>query len=327
MYNEEQKRAFIESHTKSDNTMAKIIQIFTWFEPYEEKWGLDLSQQNAEELQPVVNAITGVRGKSTELVIIILKEYIKWCERNGYKFSNGIYDVKIDAIEKIKTQMVASPLHLQSVLNEFFDKVEEETVDITYRIFLWMAFAGLEDKDAIRVTKNCVDLKSLKIRFEGHSYNIYEEGLEDFVKACTLTDFKFIHPNYITRRNRAAGDIIMRGVRSSTVNLKTIRPVINKKFSAKDTEKIKGHQKSHVSYKRIYLSGVFYRAYEREQAGLPVDFSEFVAMSMERRVLARKKDYETSKTRTHNTIANAFEREYLADYERWKCAFIDDLDF
>ena len=76
MYNENQKRAFIESHTNSDKTMAKIVQIFSWFEPYEEDWGLDLSQQSAEKLQPVVNELTGVRSKSTELILIILKEYV-----------------------------------------------------------------------------------------------------------------------------------------------------------------------------------------------------------------------------------------------------------
>ena len=319
MYNENQKRAFIESHTNSDKTMAKIVQIFSWFEPYEEDWGLDLSKQSAEKLQPVVNELTGVRSKSTELILIILKEYVKWCGRNGYEVSRGIFDVRINTIDKIQNQMVASPLHLKAKLDEFFEPVEEETIDITYRVFLWMAFAGLDDKDAIRVTADCVDLKNLRINFEGHSYEIYKECIEDFKKACDLTDFQYKHPNYITRRDRADGNLIMRGIRTPTVDLKTIRPVINKKFGADDTEETSGRQKSRISYKRTYLSGIFYRAYERERAGLPVDFSEFIARSIERKEKTKK--YTVTKTRTLTTIANTIEREYLADYEKWKCAF------
>lgn len=320
MYNEEQKRAFINSHTNSDKTTAKIIQIFSWFEPYEEEWGLDLSLQSAENLQPVVNELTGVRSKSTELILIILKEYVKWCGRNGYEVSKGIFEVRINTIDKIQNQMVASPLHLKAKLDEYFEPVDEETIDVTYRVFLWMAFAGLDDKDAIRVTKDCVDLKNLRINFDGHSYEIYKECIEDFKKACNLTDFLYKHPNYTTRRDRAEGNLIMRGIRTPTVDLKTIRPIINKKFGADDTEETSGgRQKSRISFKRIFLSGIFYRAYERERAGLPVDFSEFVAMSIEKKEKTKK--YTVTKTRTLTTIANTIEREYLADYEKWKCAF------
>lgn len=322
MYNETQKNAFIAAHTSSDKTTALIVQIFNWFEPYETEWNMDLSQQTTEILQPVVNDLSGLRSKSTELVLIILKEYVKWCGRNGYEVSKGIFDVRINTIDKIQNQMVASPLHLKSILDKKevhndketlicgFDLPEQETVDITYRVFLWMAFAGLDDKDAIRVTADHVDLKKLRINFEGHSYEIYKEGREDFEKACKLLDFLYIHPNYTTRRDRAEGNIIMRGFRSPNVDLLTIRPIINKRLCSGKTP-----TKEKISYRRIYLSGIFYRAYERERAGLPVDFSDVIAREMQDR------QYTVTKTRTLTTIANALEREYLADYEKWKCAF------
>lgn len=322
MYNETQKNAFIASHTNSDKTTALIVQIFNWFEPYENEWQCDLSQQSTEVLQPVVNELTGVRSKSTELILIILKEYVKWCGRSGYEVSRGIFDVRINTIDKIQSQMVASPLHLKSILDRCeFDTPNKETVDVTYRVFLWMAFAGLDDKDAIRVTTNDVDLQNLRINFEGHSYEIYKECREDFEKACCLTDFLYEHPNYSIRRDRAEGNIIMRGFRSPTVDLKTLRPLINKKLTtdADGGGETKTRQKSKLSYKRIYLSGIFYRAYERERAGIPVDFSDVVALEMQRK--EKVKQYTTSKTRTLSVIANMIEREYLADYEKWKCAF------
>lgn len=319
MYNENQKREFISSYTNSHSTAAKVEQIFSWFESYEKEWNMDLSQQSAETLQPVVNKLTGLRIKSTELVLIILKEYVKWCAKSGYETSKGVFDVKINTIQKINDQMVVSPFQLKSKLDEYFDTADKETVDITYRVFLWMAFAGMEDKDAIRVTADCVDLENLRINFEGHSYELYKQCIEDFKKACSLTDFQYIHPNYTTRKERACGDTIMRGFSSPIVDLKTIRPIINKKFDSKNIKLGSDEQKNRYSYKRIYLSGIFFRAYEREQAGLPVDFSEFIAMSIERKEKTKK--YTLSETRTLSKIARTIEREYIADYEKWKCAF------
>ena len=133
MFNEQQKNEFISSYTSSGKTASFAAQIFNWFEPCEEQNGADLSLLPVEVLQPVVNELTGVRTKSTELVLIILKEYVKWCGRNGYDVGNGIFNVRINSIDKIQEQMVASPLHLRSRLDEFFDEPEKETVDIVYR--------------------------------------------------------------------------------------------------------------------------------------------------------------------------------------------------
>ncbi len=316
MYNEKQKQGFISSHTNRDKTAALITQVFNWFEKYEDEWGVDLSQQSSEKLQPVVNELTGVRIKSTELILIILREYVKWCAKNGYDVSKGVFEVRINTIDKIQSQMVASPLHLKSILDKYFETTDRETVDIIYRVFLWMAFAGMADKDAIQVTVDNVDLENLRINFEEHSYEIYKECKDDFEKACKLLDFSYEHqtPYYVTRRQRASGDLIMRGIRSATVDLKTIRPVINKRFSSDD-----GDTKSKLSFKRIYLSGIFYRAYEQERAGLPVDFSEVIALEISRK--EKVKEYAKN-TMTINTISNRMKREYLADYEKWKCAFM-----
>lgn len=320
MYNESQKKRFISSYTSSNKTATLITQIFNWFQPYEELWGKDLSQQETELLQPAINNMTGVRIKSTELVLIILKEYVKWCGRNGYEISDGIFNVRIDTIDKIQNQMVASPLHLKRVLNDYFKLPEEETVDVIYRVFLWMAFAGLDDKDAIQVTAEDVDLNNLIIRFKGRNYELYKECREDFEKACSLTDFYYEHrePYYTTRRNRASGNLIMRGIRSSSVDLKTIRPIINKRFSQKNKD---DKQKSNrqFSYRKIYLSGIFFREYERERAGYGLDFSTVIAEDIARKEQTKK--YTVTKTRTLTTIANTMQREYLADYEKWKCAF------
>lgn len=341
MYNEERKQEFINTHTQKNSTKKFMAQIFNWFEPYETEWGIDLSQQSAEILQPVVDKTSGLRSKSTELVLILLKEYVNWCGRNGYETSRGIYDVKVNSIEKIKNQMVSSPLHLKTIMDKEpkkesensdekedkfgFDKPERETVDITYRVFLWMAFAGLDDEDAVRVTSEDVDLVNLKINFEGYSYDIYKECIEDFEKACNLKNFLYEHTNYTIRRDRAPGNCIMRGFRSSNVDLKNIRPIINRKLNPteNDRKELKNLKCPYrkLSYNRIQLSGMFYRMYERERAGCMLNFSEEVDSQIKKKLKKDPNAYTTSDTRTMTTIANQIEREYLADYKKWKCAF------
>jgi hypothetical protein len=228
--------------------------------------------------------------------------------------------------------MVASPYHLATILNDYeFDPPEKETIDITYRVFLWMAFAGLTEKDAIKVTAKDVDLANFQIHFEGNDYELYKECKTDFEKACTLTEFMYYHPHYGVRpRKRVEGDTIMRGFLSSEIQPTTIRALINKRFDpmkylTEEQRKQKGIdedlREAKLSYKRIYLSGIFYREYERERIGLPVNFSTVVAKEMKQREKERGKSYTTTPTRTYVTIANKLEREYLTDYEKWKCAF------
>lgn len=329
MYNESLKMAFIESKKRSITTAKLIVQIFNSFEPYENNWGEDLSLQPTETLQPVIDELSGVRSKSTELILIILKEYVKWLMHNNHPYSKGIYGVKIDSIEKVRNQMVSSPAHLKEIMKKVnagwndkdgipvkkgFDDPEAETVDVIYRVFLWMGFSGLYDDEAIKVKVSDVDLDNLCINYGGKIYKIYQEAKLDFEKACNLKRFNYFHKNYTTVRERKDGDLLMRSMRSEVPDLMVIRPMINRKLNPKkDGDKSKLKYK--LSYNKIYLSGAFYRMFERERMGAKVEFSELVAKDM------NDSDYTLSSTRTLNTIANKLEREYIADYERWKCAF------
>lgn len=318
MYNAEQKENYIRSKHITQSTITFFEQIFKWFEPYETQWNCDLTLQDSAHLSEVINSISGLRKKSGVLIHSILKDYADWSKQNGYNISNGIYDVIISNKDKIKNQMVASPAGLNDLITKHqiqkdgkiytigFDSPEKETVDITYRVFFWMAFAGLKDVDAIRVKAIDVRLNKRSILFDGDIYPIYEEGLRDFEKACKLTSFVMEHPHYTAFVPRASGNIIMRGFRSDTPDLQTIRPVINKRMCIAGS-------KERVSYNRIYLSGIFYRTYFLEAMGAPVNFMPIVSHNMQ------NKTYTTTKSRT--TIANQYSQELYEDYIEWKEAF------
>ena len=79
MFNDEQKTRFIRSYTSSINTANVATNVFNSFEKHEQEWGADLCTRSADELQPVIDDILGLRSKSRWMTLSILKEYAKWC--------------------------------------------------------------------------------------------------------------------------------------------------------------------------------------------------------------------------------------------------------
>ena len=75
--------------------------------------------------------------------------------------------------------------------------------------------------------------------------------------------------------------------------------------------------KLELSFNRIWLSGVFYRMWEDEQAGLPVDFRSIAELDL------AGKNYKLDQSRlTMNAKRNELARDYRDDYERWKQTLI-----
>ena len=134
MYNEGLKINFIRNYTQSINTANVATTVFTAFEPHEEAWGADLCTKSTEELQPVIDEIVGLRSKSQWMSLTILKEYVKWCiTMNVPGACDGMLRITAVGLDKVRKQMVTSPLHLQRYLNEVFDPEGDETIDNLYR--------------------------------------------------------------------------------------------------------------------------------------------------------------------------------------------------
>lgn len=103
----------------------------------------------------------------------------------------------------------------------------------------------------------------------------------------------------------------MRGIKSTT-KIMSIRSVL----SHRSSEALKSQKTElQLSFYRIWLSGLFYRMYERERAGVPVDFSDAAVNFM------NGKTYALSGREKIEHKQNRIEREYMEDYQRWKLAF------
>lgn len=314
MYNEEQKTRFIRDYTGSLNTASVAETIFNAFERYEVGWGADLCTRSTAELQPVVDEIVGLRAKSKWMTLTILKEYTKWCIMMKVPDAcDGMLHIEGIGLDKVRRQMVSSPLHLQRYLDEVFDAESEETIDNIYRCYFWMAYGGIDEEDTILVTNEDVDFAQMIIRYKDTSVPIYREALPAFHNAVSLASFLYKHPNYTKpiRRDRVPGNTIMRGIKATTKTF-TMRTTISKRNIKAIEEGVTDLQ---LSFYRVRMSGLFYRVYEMERAGVPASFSEAALRVME------GKTYSLYGRETLKTKQNKIERDYMDDYQRWKLAF------
>lgn len=314
MFNEELKIRFIKDYTGSLNTANVAETIFNALEKYEKNWGADICTRSTEELQPAIDEIVGLRSKSKWMALIILKEYTKWCIAMKVPGAcDGMMGIESIGLDKIKHQMVASPLHLQRYLDSIFEPEADETIDNIYRCYFWMAYGGIDEEDTTLIKKSDVDFQQMIIRYKSTSVPIYREAIPAFQNAVSLTSFLYRHPNYSKeiRRDRIPGDTIMRGIKANT-KVFTMRTTISKR-NIKAVEE--GNTDMQLSFYRVRMSGLFYRVYEMERAGVPANFSEAALRVMEGKTYAlygREKIQHKQKR---------IERDYMEDYQRWKLAF------
>lgn len=314
MYNEEQKRKFISGYTKSIHTSNVASTVFEAMAAYEETYEKDMCAFTVDELQPAVNNILGLRTASKWMGIIIMREYVRWCMANKYPDAcDSIMRVDLLGLDKVRTQMVSSPLHLQKYLNEVFDAEDEETIDNIYRCFFWMGYCGISEEETLQIETKNVDLTNMTISYNGQDRPIYRESLPAFRNAIQLTQFSYKHPNYskLVIRDRVIGTTLMRGIKANT-QLLTLRSTLSKRLSEAFKE---GRTQQQLSFYRIWLSGLFYRMYEMERAGIPADFSETAIQEMS------GKTYSLEGRATLRQKQNRKAKDYMDDYQRWKLAF------
>ena len=317
MYNEELKTKFVRSYTKSVSMAKLCATIFNKVGQFEESWDADVCTKTTEELQPMINNIVGFRSRSKWSTLIILKDYVKWCIGTGVPNAcDGMLKINTIGLDNVKTQMVSIPKHLQKYLNEVYDPEGDQSTDNIYRCFFWLAYSGMKEEDILTVRCSDVDLSNLVVHHNGNDFEIYREAIPAFRNCITLESFVYNHPLYSAQKTvwnpRADGNTLIRGIRSVS-SLKSMRMTISRK--AKEAID-NGRTNQRLSYYRVYLSGLFYRMYEREKSGEPVDFTEDALRFME----GRKYQFEKG-CKNEAIKKREIAKDYLEDYQRWKLAF------
>lgn len=318
MYNTELKEKFIKEYTDSVHIRRSLLSLFNATEKYEEEWGADICTKTASELKDVAEDIIGFRASSTTR-ISLLRNYVEWCINNNVPGAcDGALNLTTNGLGKLKREMVRNPRHLQKYLDDICSPESYCTADNAIRCYYWLAYAGMKEEDIFKVTGADVNFNDMVVEYNNEAYPLYRESLPAFKNCVYLKEFVYIHPNYPpVKRERVEGDILIRGFRS-TPTVGTMRVELSRR-SRKYFERCRknGNEDAlKLSHYRVWLSGVFYRFYEDELAGIKPNFKALVDM------VSADKVYKLDSGRnTQSAKRRKLACEYSTDYKRWKMTF------
>lgn len=336
MLNTDQRRYIEDKYQVSSQKTRNIVE--SWLERFsinEAEWGGDFTLQPREVLQPILNSIPAYRYDYAKAQLAELVSYAKWRKENDLPCGTGIFELVVDTAYSIRECMVSSPAHLERVLSTIFEPSNLPTLDVIYRVFLWSAFIGLQDNDAVALRTSDIDISNGTIRVGDKYYQMYDEAIKDFRRAIQPGDFYEVSRSRIRgvskKFARADGDLIMRGkkVSGSTQEPFALKDTIRSRLSRvlKNAKQKDGDKYPDIpydlSYQKAYLSGIFYRMLERDLEGSSIDFKELATEDVERKE-AMGKSYSTSKSFTRQTIINRIAKGYETDYQNWKRSFYTD---
>ena len=314
MYNEEQKNAFIQEAVVSESTRKSAVNVMTAIAPFEEKAGRDIALWESEDLLSVLESVCGLRTRSKYSKLAIITNYRKWCAAKGFEGAKGdtpdLSDLNTD---KIKTMLVRSPAHLQQCLDIVFDPESDETQDNVYRCFFWLAYGGMDEATIHKLTSKDVNFEYMEAKYGSEVAILYRHSLQAVRNCVRLKSFLYRNESYTNkkeiRRDRVPGEELLRGVRG-TPSMMNFRMQLSRKLAEKRTDK---EQTAPLTYTRVWLSGVFYRIYEAEQAGIAPDFHA-IAMDSPggKKVLAGESKADPK------TALQAIAKDFRTDYNRWK---------
>lgn len=318
MYNEQRKQRFLSDSYQKDETVKLISGMFRKIEQFEADYQKDFSTFSTDQLDSCIPAVSGVRVGTGGVAISYLRSYVRWCSQNGYETSDDIFSYELDLSRKARERYVKSPDHLLYVLDYVFCNLDNNEIEYIYRTYLWLAYFGFIESDAAAVCEDDVDLGKMEISdpFGGSKKQIYNQAMHDIYMACTLRQFRetknatVIVPRMVGRetlRGKMSTRASSKSVRQSVPT--TFRQIVSKRFADASRRYAESGKTDYyleslsLSYKRIYLSGVFFRAKQHED--LTGDCPTF--------------DFAHDNRRKE--IAAYQEKGYAEDYENWKRAF------
>lgn len=315
MYNETLKRRFLAEQDIGEKTKTNIEAVFNIIAPYEEKWGADICTRSAEEIEPVIKKLATLRVHSLVARSSHIKRYMKWCFQNAIPGATEAYrGIDSSSVNRMRDMTVANPVQLQTYLNKIFPPVEAKTVDIIYRCYFWMAYSGMLEDDVYSVKASDIDFDSGYINYKGVKYELYRESVPALQFAATSDVFihengKSIGRNAGKPRFRVEGESVIRGYRSQPVNT-SMRAKLSRKIKAASDN---GDIGKRLSYSKVWFSGMFFRAKQRELMGYAVNFEKDAERNL------TKTDFNTNEDKTNRIKQVA--GEYMRDYRRWKEAW------
>jgi hypothetical protein len=309
MYHAEQKTRFIKDYSTKISVRDWAKSLFERIQPFEEERGADFCTFDLETTQQVFESVASVSKQGRGALRSVLRGYCRWCREHGVEgVTDATEQIDVMASDAMRRKTVRNPRHLQAFLDVLCVPESEQTSDNNFRSYYWLAYSGLGDEEIFRVTTDEVDFLNAVVRHGGREYPIYREAVPALRNCVELSAYRYLNPNYTEAiwRDRVPGNILLRGVRSTpTVG------IIRVDFAKREKKAVaEGKTDMQLSYRRIWLSGVFYRMYEDELAGFQPDFSAFID--------ERLGDFQYAGANSQEYKRRQAAEAFRTDYERWK---------
>lgn len=330
MYNQNQKEEFLNYYktVKPDKStmLYRAESVLSSIEKYEKKWEMDFCEQTDHvELQKVATEFSTMASGPLDGRIIVLREYCKWCkDREIPNASLEFLKIKVSN-DKIAEKMFGSPLELQIHLNKLFQPENLKNIHNVYRAFVWLAFIGFAEKECIDITCDDVDLNSMIISHNDSVFSIYSEALQCINNCKNLKTFNYSHPLYKDKtvdRERADGNLLLRGFGSDPKESPYYK--LNAMFSRSQTNAFRdGKITKRATYHSVWLSGIFYRAFQQEQQGSSIDFFGVAVrhwLNIPKQVANSVNEFNPE-DESHQKRVSLFVKSFEKDYKRWKKVF------
>lgn len=309
MYNAEVKSQFIAAHTNGEKWTNLTTILFDRIEPYENEWGCDICNQSASEIERVLGEVTGIRAYGQRSKKVLILKYLEWCIRMGYRDPKlPMPDLDNIGYDRLRRSTVSGPTQLQAYLDGCCVPESMNTTDNIVRCALWLAFSGLTFDKALQMTASNIDFDEMLIHYDDRDYPIYRESIKAFKACVTLKVFEIKNGRH--KVPRIDGDQLLRSQSMATAGFLQNR-ISQVRVAAKDNP---AHRE--MTYKTAWLSGIFYRAYEKERAGGKPDFMEAAFEMTDGKVYVKRGGiYPIEKMQ--RKMAN----DFYTDYERWKAVY------
>ena len=315
MYNTEMKTLFIKQNVQSVSDLDTAEYVFNKISKFEEEYDKDFACMSSDEAQIVINSMQTMRSAALDSQLGVLRRYIRWHIDIGTPGVNAeLLGINPNSSDHIKSLLVKDPVHLAVILNKVFAPVSEETIDNIFRLYLWLVYMGMNEEQVHRCTRDDVDYKRMVIQCDNEYFPIYREALDVIVFCSDSERFKDRRTGYVGARDfapRVPGNELYRGMRP-TKNIRSTRSRVEQCL-------LEAYHNNIIDVKlnthRTALSGTFYRMYERELFGFPVDFTDDAIKTM------RGKEYKQTKWTSINYRRQVIATELAVDYNIWKQAY------
>ena len=312
LFNQERKEAYIASLPVSSRAAT-----FTMFRgTYEIEYSLntDICKVPRAKIMELFNREFGLKQSTAKSFLNMLNNYITWCEKNSLEIGLEQHNFDFDFTYKSRKFLVASPEHLNVVLDAVLSPLENHTIDCVIRGYMWLIYMGFTPDEALEITTDDVNLKAMSIRYNKVMARIVPEAYKTIELLCNLTHFRHNRTEFQTEVIRLDGNQILRTWKKST----NARAAIRERLVELRCNEVK-----RLSENYVHLSGVYYRMFEFERINGVPNFTQHAREYVAYR--SRKLSKPIKRGKLEQQI-NAAKNDLSTGYSWWRMAYWPHFD-